>query len=154
MRWRIFSMRVRGAKLGRGVAVFGVVAHAGSFRNLVVGDHSTLNHGVFLNLEDRVVIGNHVHISPYVQLHTGYLTLEEFPRYHRSGAIIIEDHVWIASGAVVSGGVRIGRGAAVGANAVVTRDVPPAVLVGGVPAQVIKRLDVEAPPTSQEDGAA
>ena len=53
------------------------------------------------------------------------------------GNVMIEDEVWIGEHACILSGVRIGRGAVVGANAVVTRDVPPGAIVGGVPAKII-----------------
>lgn len=49
--------------------------------------------------------------------------------------VVIEDHVWVGTGARVLPGVRIGRGAIVGAGAVVTHDVPPMTTVVGVPAR-------------------
>ena len=54
--------------------------------------------------------------------------------------IVIEDDVWIGSGAVVTDGVRIGRGSVVAAGAVVTKDVPPHTVVGGVPARPIRKV--------------
>ena len=54
------------------------------------------------------------------------------------GNIIIEDDVWIGYGAIILSGVHIGQGAVVAAGAVVTNDVPPYSVVGGVPARVIK----------------
>jgi acetyltransferase-like isoleucine patch superfamily enzyme len=52
---------------------------------------------------------------------------------------VIEDDVWIGHGATVLKGVRIGRGAVVAAGAVVTRNVEPYTVVGGVPARLIGR---------------
>ena len=52
--------------------------------------------------------------------------------------IIIEDDVWIGYGAVITKGVTIRKGAIIGANAVVTKDVPEYAIVGGVPAKIIK----------------
>ena len=54
------------------------------------------------------------------------------------GDIIVEDDVWIGHGATILSGVRIGQGAVVAAGSVVTKDVPPYAIVGGVPAKVIK----------------
>ncbi len=54
------------------------------------------------------------------------------------GDIYVEDDVWIGYGAIITSGVRIGQGAVVAAGAVVTKDVPPYAIVGGIPAKVIK----------------
>lgn len=54
------------------------------------------------------------------------------------GDIIIDDDIWIGYGATILSGVHIGQGAVVAAGAVVTNDVPPYAIVGGVPAKVIK----------------
>jgi maltose O-acetyltransferase len=51
---------------------------------------------------------------------------------------IVEDDVWIGIRAIIMPGLRIGKGAIIGAGAVVTKDVPPFAVVGGVPARVIK----------------
>lgn len=56
---------------------------------------------------------------------------------------IVEDGASIGSGAVVLGDVTIGRGAIVGAGSVVTRSVPPRVVVAGNPARVLRELDEE-----------
>ena len=49
--------------------------------------------------------------------------------------------MWIGAGAVITKGVTIGEGAVIAAGAVVTRDVPPMTVVGGVPARVIRKLE-------------
>lgn len=54
------------------------------------------------------------------------------------GDIVIDDDVWIGYGAIIMSSVHIGQGAVVAAGAVVTKDVPPYAIVGGVPAKVIK----------------
>jgi maltose O-acetyltransferase len=51
--------------------------------------------------------------------------------------VVIEDHVWIGSRAMILGGVTLGRGAVVAAGAIVTRDVPPLAIVAGIPARVV-----------------
>ena len=61
-------------------------------------------------------------------------SLESFGK----GDIIVDDDVWIGYGATIMSGVHIGQGAVVAAGAVVTKDVPPYAIVGGVPAKVIK----------------
>ena len=56
----------------------------------------------------------------------------------KTAPIKIGNHVWIGARATILKGVKIGDGAVVAAGAVVTRDVPPNTLVGGVPAKIIK----------------
>ena len=55
--------------------------------------------------------------------------------------MIIGNHVWIGSNATVLSGVTIGEWAVVAAGAVVTKDVPPYTIVGGVPAKIIKKVE-------------
>lgn len=54
------------------------------------------------------------------------------------GDIVVDDDVWICHGAIILSGVHIGQGAVIAAGAVVSKDVPPYAIVGGVPAQIIK----------------
>ncbi len=64
--------------------------------------------------------------------------------WDNKGDIIIGNDVWIGYEAVILSGVTIGDGAIIGARAVVTRDVPPYTIVGGVPAKAIKKRFSEA----------
>jgi maltose O-acetyltransferase len=59
----------------------------------------------------------------------------------RSAPVILERNVWVARGAAVLPGVRIGAGSVVGYGAVVTTDVPPGVVVAGNPARVVRSID-------------
>lgn len=64
--------------------------------------------------------------------------VEDFKYSDEDVRIIVGNDVWIGLGAIVMNGVKIGDGATIGAGAVVTKDVPPYAIVGGVPAKVIK----------------
>ena len=59
------------------------------------------------------------------------------------GDIIIEDNVWIGEGASILGSLHIGQGSVIGANSIVTKDVPPYTLVVGNPAKIIKRINLD-----------
>ncbi len=71
------------------------------------------------------------------------LTVENIPRaWDNKGNVVVGNDVWIGYEAVVLAGVTIGDGAVIGARAVVTHDVPPYAIMGGVPAKLIrKRFD-------------
>jgi len=84
--------------------------------------------GIILN--GSVVIGNNCNISQGVTIGIG-------GRGDKRGNPVIGDNVYIGPGAKVFGKIRIGNNAAIGANAVVTKDVPDNATVGGIPATVI-----------------
>ena len=110
--------------------------------NCSIGDNSSVNGGVVINASRSIDIGEWVHISHYVQLHTSGLDLTKKmdARNHIYAPITIQDGVWIGAGAIVTPGVTIGENSVVGAGAVVTKDVPPNVVVAGVPAKVLREL--------------
>ncbi len=117
---------------------------SGSVRGLLtVGPGSYLTGPLHIDLEARVTIGARVYIGYDVMLVTvDHDVGEPSQRCGRRTfrPIVIEDGVWIGSRALVLPGVCIGRGSVVGAGAVVTRDVPPDVLVAGVPARIVRDL--------------
>jgi acetyltransferase-like isoleucine patch superfamily enzyme len=154
-RMQLALWRLEGARLHRDVHLFGRVTLIGDPRRLRIGPGSALNEGVHLEVRDSIWIGADVHLSASVQLHTGELVPEVLPRVHRSAPIVVEDHAWIAAGAIVGAGVRIGRGAVVGAGAVVLEDVAPMTFVAGVPAKLVRSLGPrDVPPEAGGDEVA
>jgi serine O-acetyltransferase len=87
--------------------------------------------GIFINAD--VVIGKNCNISQGV-------TLGQANRGPRKGCPVVGDNVYFGPGAVIIGSVRIGDNAAIGANCVVTHDVPDAAVVVGVPGRVISYM--------------
>lgn len=89
-----------------------------------------------------IEIGDHVEIAPYCCFYSYNHRIEIGTPMQRQpietrGGIRIESDVWLGVGVTVLDGVRIGRGAIVGAGSVVTRDVPAYAIVGGAPARQI-----------------
>ena len=88
-----------------------------------------------------ITIGNGVFIGPKVNLITINHDTDPENRSATYGKpIVIEDKVWIGINSTVLPGVRIGYGSIIGANSVVTKDVPPMTIVAGNPARVIKKI--------------
>jgi maltose O-acetyltransferase len=114
----------------------------GSGQNVEIGDFSGL--GVNCRINGPVLIGSHLMMGPDVMIVSrrhNFSRLDIPMMFQGDGEpklVVIEDDVWIGARAIILPGVRIGRGAIVGAGAVVTKDVPPFTIVGGNPARVIK----------------
>lgn len=99
------------------------------------------------NIHDKnVIIGDRVSVAPRVTLVTNSApNLSRIRPYIRevNGIIKIEKDAWIGAGAIILPDITVGEGAVVGAGAVVIKDVPPYTVVGGVPAKVIKKLEMK-----------
>lgn len=110
----------------------------GNFR---LGKNSTINEGCRLDNRGGLTIGENVSISS----ETCILTADHDPRdatfAGRNRPVVIEDYVFIGTRALILPGVTIGRGAVVGAGAVVTRSVAPLTIVAGSPAKPIGERD-------------
>jgi acetyltransferase-like isoleucine patch superfamily enzyme len=116
-----------------------------------IGEGTNITPGLVVNdgYSGLVRIGNRVSIATNVTLvadsnpNNSRLVAEPYVKEHliKTAPVVIEDDVWLGTNAVVLPGVRVGRGAVVGAGAVVTRDVAPFAVVAGAPARVIRRLE-------------
>lgn len=103
-----------------------------------VGDNTVINRRCYFDARVGIHIGNNVNISPEVYI----LTFQHDPQSSsfecKGSAVTIEDYAWIGVRAIILPGVTIGRGAVIGAGAVVTKSLPPYSIAAGVPATVIK----------------
>ncbi len=91
----------------------------------------------------RVLIASRVYISDHSHGGTTFKDLSAPPNerlLQSKGPVIIEDDVWLGEGVAVMPGVRIGHSSIIGANSVVTKDIPPNSVAAGVPARVIKSI--------------
>jgi maltose O-acetyltransferase len=128
---------------GKKVEIFGKIKVYNS-KSIKIGHTVTLNYGILLAIREGLTIGNNVVISAGVIISDAGLDLDllinETKAIHVSKPIVIEDGAWIGAGAIILRGVTIGTKSVVAAGAVVTKDVPPYVVVGGNPAKIIKQL--------------
>jgi len=99
---------------------------------LIIGDNCSIANNVFF-----LMGGEHrydcISVFPYESFFEGKISS------FNKGNIVVENDVWIGFGAIILSGVTIGIGSIVAAGAVVTTDVPPFCIVGGVPAKIIKK---------------
>lgn len=112
--------------------------------NIDLGSNFYANHNCTILDSAKVSIGDNVMLGPGVTLATASHPLQPEERLLDLGKalpITIENNVWIGMGAQILPGVTIGKDSVVAAGAVVAKDVPPATLVAGVPAKVIRALN-------------
>lgn len=110
--------------------------------DLRFGRNVFVNHGCTAVAVGGIEIGDDVMLGPNVQLISGGHALEPETRRSvcTSAPISIGRGVWIGAGATILQGVTVGEDAVVAAGAVVTRNVPPRALAGGVPARLLRQL--------------
>lgn len=97
---------------------------------IAIGDNCMISYGVHIRTD------THVHDDPSIPMRRQGCVEKD---------ITIEDDVWVGYGAQIMAGLTIGKGSIIGAGAVVTKDIPPYTVVGGVPAKVIRpRLPEDA----------
>ncbi len=103
-----------------------------------IGDDTYLGHDVHVHAIDPVRIGSGCVLADGVHVTTTDHDRGDRSATHGTGPVVIGDRVFVGQHAVVLGGVTIGDGATVGAQSVVTADVPARAVVAGVPARVIR----------------
>ncbi len=107
-----------------------------------VGKNFSINTGAHLDGRGGMSIGRNVMVGPYVVIVSSehqhqQIDVPMAELDHRYDPVNIRDDVWVGAHAVINCGVEIGRGAVIGAGAVVVTDIPEYTIVGGVPAKVI-----------------
>lgn len=132
---RSFLLRSRGASIGH-LVVLGKSRIGGRPGNLRIGDETSLGR-CEISLHDRVTIGNRVVINDGAVLLTASHSLSDPQWGHKKAPIVIGDYAWIATNAILLPGITIGRGAVVGAGAVVRDDVPDYAIAIGNPATLL-----------------
>ncbi|HSL44466.1 MAG TPA: acyltransferase [Anaerolineales bacterium] len=142
----------KGIEIGSGTIVMhGAILHVYNFRDMPhsrikIGRDSLIGEYSVIRGQGGVQIGDRVYTSPFTQIIAVNHVFDDPARpFVEQGitaeGIVIEDDVWLGAGAIITDGVRVGKGAVVAAGAVVTKDVAPHTVVGGVPAKPIKSID-------------
>jgi galactoside O-acetyltransferase len=112
-----------------------------------IGKNTAINERCFIGASDNgnIIIGNNVTIAYNVSLRASDHKFEDntLPikeQGHISGTIIIEDNVWIAANCIITSNIRIGKNSVIAAGAVVTTNVEPNAVYGGIPARKLKNI--------------
>jgi acetyltransferase-like isoleucine patch superfamily enzyme len=140
-----------GIEIGENTIIMhGAVLHVYNFRDIphskiTIGQDSLVGEYSVIRGQGGVSIGDRVYTSPFTQIIAVNHVFEDPGRPFvdqgiTAQGIKIENDVWIGSGAIITDGVCVGNGAVIAAGAVVTQDVPPHTVVGGVPARELKNI--------------
>jgi acetyltransferase-like isoleucine patch superfamily enzyme len=135
-RIRKFIYRKVGVKIGKGTSL-----HMGTKfydpRNIEIGYGTIVGENTVLDGRDKLIIGNNVDIASNVMIYNGEHDIYSNDFHGIFSPVIIDDYVFLGPRVIILAGVKIGKGAVVAAGAVVTKDVSPLDIVGGVPAKKI-----------------
>ncbi len=115
----------------------------GSGGKLEIGSGTYINYGCSIGALQLIRIGKHCNIGSHViMMDNDFHRIEPERRTELppSAPIVLEDNVWLGVRAIILRGVTVGEGSVVAAGSVVSRDVPPRTLVGGIPARTIRQL--------------
>ncbi len=141
---RRFFYRLEGMQIGKGSSI-----HMGAIfykaKNIRIGKDTIIGENSVLDGRDKLIIGNHVDIASEVMIYNAEHDVNDEKFKAIIAPVEIEDYVFIGPRAIILPGVKIGKGAVVGAGAVVTKDVPEGKIVGGVPAKEIGERKLKDP---------
>lgn len=143
-----FLLLTGNAKIGKSSYIYGYqhIGNSGKdLSNLYIGEHCSIGSNCYFDLVEKVIIRDKATISSNVR----FITHQDMGRsdlslsYPREiGKIIIGTNSYIGDSVIILAGITIGENCIIGAGAVVTEDIPPYSLAVGVPAKVIKKLNI------------
>ncbi|KJD34636.1 acetyltransferase [Tamlana nanhaiensis] len=107
-------------------------------KGIVMGVNSAVNARCRLDNRGGIYIGDNVSISSDVNILTADHDMDSPDFAGRLRAVHIKDYAWVGTAAIIMPGVTIGKGAVIAAGSIVTKDVEPYHVVGGIPAKFIK----------------
>ena len=134
---RKFLYRVSGIHIGKG-SVIHMWANFFKPSGIIIGKDTIIGDHCFLDGRDMLKIGDHTDIASQVLIYNSEHDLEAEDFRAIMAPVEIGDYVFVGPRAIILPGVKIGDGAVIAAGAVVTKDVEPLMIVGGVPAREIK----------------
>jgi len=147
---RAFLIKIFGGYVGKQVYIHDVIfqnIYVNGFKNFTAKNKATIQSGCIIDLSEQVILDEMTTISQGVIVCThsnpgkklGKPLSKIYPPEYKK--VHFKKACWIGAGSIILPGVTIGVMSVVAAGSVVTNDVPPAVVVAGVPSKVVKKLD-------------
>jgi maltose O-acetyltransferase len=133
---RKFFYSLAGINIGKGSTIH-MWANFFEPKNISIGEDTIIGDHAFLDGRASLKIGSHVDIASQVLIYNSEHDLDKEDFSAKLALVEIEDYCFIGPRAIILPGVKIGHGAIVAAGAVVTKDIAPYMIVGGVPAKEI-----------------
>jgi acetyltransferase-like isoleucine patch superfamily enzyme len=132
-------------QVGKSV-IFNSHIHFEGNAKIIIGNNCSFNRGCWISGGGGLILHDDVIIGPNVIIHSANhnYQLQNTPfrlQGHTLKLVEIHSNVWIGAGAIILPGVTINCNSIIGAGSVVTKDVPTGVIVGGIPAKVIKTIN-------------
>lgn len=151
--WGIWNIQIYGPNISLGknvvfVAPDGLITRLTTIKLdghegiIQIGNNVLLMEGIRISSASKIIIGDDCMLS-----HCCYITDADWHDVHdrtkigKTAPVVLEKGAWIGDYAIICKGVTIGENSIVGARALVTKDVPPNVIVGGNPAKIIGKID-------------
>jgi maltose O-acetyltransferase len=141
---RLFFYRLAGIKIGKGSTIH-MWCNFFNPSGVEIGEDTIVGNNAFLDGRSLLKIGNHVAIAAQVLVYNSQHDMDSVDFSAKHGKVVIEDYVFIGPRTIILPGVRIGKGAIVAAGAVVTKDIAPFTVVGGIPAKKIRKRNLQNP---------
>ena len=146
-------MVVGGVKIGRKIALsdYTYLLCVTPEARIILHDDIRVAHHFQISVAKIVEIESHVNIAPFVFISDHNHAFEDVTlpikdqgiRVNEGDRVMIGEGTWIGTKTTIVGNVRIGKHCVIGANSVVTKDIPDYSVAAGIPARIIKRYDFE-----------
>jgi len=135
-------LKIKRAQIGELSIISSKALIEGSLNQLIVGKCSFIGQ-VCMSIHAEIKISSYVVINDGVKLLTASHAVDDSAWTSWAKPIIIDDYAWIATDAIILPGVHIGKGAIVGAGAVVSKDIPEYAIAVGNPAKLLDKQRVK-----------
>ncbi len=142
------------------IVMHGAILHVYNFRNMPhsgieIGKDCLIGENSVLRGQGGIKIGDRVYTSPFTQILAVNHVINDpnkpiIDQGITAEGIVIENDVWIGAGAIITDNVHIGHGSVIAAGAVVTSDLPANVVAAGIPARIIRQIELVDPQPALE----